>query len=473
MINEKLLELSNTYSIEELTSEDIMKLFEKPYLIEEILDAFEINEEEFNKIRKKLKITNIVFETIIRDLITILYFIYRRYPNIEKETIDEVIELFIVSIQGISHYKTYQKRLRELDFDIDVINNSIEEKNIDINYRKKRCIDIINKAIETIKHKMTQDEMKTYNSLLQNKNNGKKYTKKDLTYNILYSLAIKENISDSLIGDLFCMNKNQVKYIRTKYNLENGFLKRAINYPELYANFLERKGINIYDIYDPYFLYSIYSNCKELCEKKNWKIEILDKYVKDKMKEDKLYRYAMEPYINDIGIEYDVVINNNIKFENKNRIKNKSNGKKVNQTQANTNKILAGKLGEEIVFKYEKNKLKGLKSDKKPVLITQTEDKNITLDGLGYDIISFNEKNEKIYIEVKCSTTNFSNDVSFYISEKEVKLMNGQINGIDKEHCFIYYVHNINKDALTAEILIINSSMFSKLNLSPTMYKVN
>ena len=51
--------------------------------------------------------------------------------------------------------------------------------------------------------------------------------------------------------------------------------------------------------------------------------------------------------------------------------------------------------------------------------------------------------------------------------------MTGKLNGIDKNKAYIYYVTNINKSLLIAEIIIINSIEFSKLELIPTTYKVS
>lgn len=472
MSNYELVHFAKLHSMNELTSEDIMKLLEKPYLIKEIEEAFNLTKDEFNKIRKKHKIESIVYETILRDLITILYFTYNRYPNIDNKTISEIIDLLINNIYGIAHSKTYQKRLCSMDLSNTNINKLIKEKNIDISYRRERCDKVIYNTREYIKTIKEQTKNKLYNELLQNKKNQKFYKMKDLTRDILYELAINENIPDSLIADIFNISKGQVANLRYKYDIENKFLKRAIDHPEYYVDFIEKKGYIVDNVYNPEFLYDIYNSCKELCDLKNWRIEILDKYVKQKMKSDIRYKNAMEPYIDKINIEYDVTINNNIKTETKKRMQTKSNGKKVNQVESNSSKISSGKLGEKIVYDYEKNKLKNLRIEKEVVWITKTEDENITLDGLGYDIISYNEKGEKIYIEVKCSTTNFSNDLIFNISEKEVQLMNGKFDEIDKNHCFIYYVHNVNKNTLTAEISIINSEIFSRFNLKPIMYKV-
>lgn len=47
-------------------------------------------------------------------------------------------------------------------------------------------------------------------------------------------------------------------------------------------------------------------------------------------------------------------------------------------------------------------------------------------------------KNKKIYIEVKCVATTKNNNLNFEISDKEVDFINGKLDGIDKEHAYIY-----------------------------------
>lgn len=92
-------------------------------------------------------------------------------------------------------------------------------------------------------------------------------------------------------------------------------------------------------------------------------------------------------------------------------------------------------------------------------------------DGLGYDIIVTRENNEKIYIEVKTSTSS-QNYIHFNISSKEVSFMNGLLPSINKEHAYIYYVYNIDFNSLNANILIIDYHIFANFKLHPTQYLV-
>ena len=56
----------------------------------------------------------------------------------------------------------------------------------------------------------------TYIQLQNDLKQGKIYTKDDLTYDLLYTLSIKESVSDYLIGNIFQLNKGQVCNLRNK-----------------------------------------------------------------------------------------------------------------------------------------------------------------------------------------------------------------------------------------------------------------
>lgn len=50
--NTLLEEYANKYSINDLTSEDIVKLMSVPYIVKDIIEAFGITKKEFNTIKK-------------------------------------------------------------------------------------------------------------------------------------------------------------------------------------------------------------------------------------------------------------------------------------------------------------------------------------------------------------------------------------------------------------------------------------
>ena len=59
---------ADKYSIYDLSSEELIKLINKPYLVKEIAEAFNITTREFDNIRKQKEITNIYLEDTIRNI---------------------------------------------------------------------------------------------------------------------------------------------------------------------------------------------------------------------------------------------------------------------------------------------------------------------------------------------------------------------------------------------------------------------
>src|SRR5690606_13535521 len=72
-----------------------------------------------------------------------------------------------------------------------------------------------------------------------------------------------------------------------------------------------------------------------------------------------------------------------------------------------------GNLGELLVMQYEQEKLKSFNSKKTPEHKSKSEG-----DGLGYDILSYDENDNEIYIEVKTTTKNSS--TPFFITRSEL-----------------------------------------------------
>lgn len=476
-----LYQLSKQKEFSDLNSEDLMKLIEKPFLISEIIEAFDITEKEFNNLRKKYNITNIYIEQIYRDLISILYYANYKYPHLQKAKLEKYITFFIKSCtKQIKKHLYYEKQLNNINWLYLNYPQIINEKNIDLDYRfnsniyQLNNIDMLAKIQkEENKNNYIYNLKEKYKFLLYQKNNGQTFTKDDLTYDTLYQLSIIESVSDENIGELYNLSKGQVKNLRKKYNLENAFAKRMLNHPEFQYNhfYIENSTPKT----DLFIVNKIYEEMLEMTPKYHWNINTINKYYKEKIKEfDDLTTICNSCNNKE---EY-TVITKTYTYKPKAPAKNKQlkNGRKSNQLETSKSKIDSGKLGEKIIYKDEIKKLKQLNRYDlidQVIWVTKTETKDQTLDGLGYDIISYNEKGEKIYIEVKCSVTNKTDKLEFNISDKEVNFMLGKLNGIDKDHCFIYYVFNINKESKTAEKYIINSKLFAKLTLIPTSYKVS
>ena len=94
-------------------------------------------------------------------------------------------------------------------------------------------------------------------------------------------------------------------------------------------------------------------------------------------------------------------------------------------------------------------------------------DEDITFDGVGYDLISFNEFRERICIEVKTSYGN--KDKPFFISSKEIETMKGLKAEHNCKYCLIYYVLI---DDVNVTIKNIYPYDLDNIKLEPILYKV-
>lgn len=119
-----------------------------------------------------------------------------------------------------------------------------------------------------------------------------------------------------------------------------------------------------------------------------------------------------------------------------------------------------GALGEAIVFELLiKNAQKN--NNKLPIHVSKVEG-----DGLGYDIRCWNELGEECYIEVKTSTSKFSD--GFEMSRNEIKASTSK-----NANYFIYRVYDLNIKTRECKIKIFEGPVSSEtFNLEATSYKV-
>ncbi len=118
-----------------------------------------------------------------------------------------------------------------------------------------------------------------------------------------------------------------------------------------------------------------------------------------------------------------------------------------------------GDLGEELVFEYEREKLKKIGSKKEPQYIAHTDDSQ------GFDILSFDENDEEIYIEVK--TTKGSHEAEFFITANELR------KSIEtKEKYRLYRVYEYNEEKNTGKFTEKTGSLES-LCINPALYKIS
>ncbi len=117
-----------------------------------------------------------------------------------------------------------------------------------------------------------------------------------------------------------------------------------------------------------------------------------------------------------------------------------------------------GDNGEELVREFEKKKLK------EKGLLNLVEQVQIVKDGDGYDILSFDEKCNPLYIEVK--TTEKDEKTSFYLSLNEYLFAER-----NQGKYVIYRLYNYDYEKNHADFFIIENPINSLL-FQPTQYQV-
>jgi len=121
-----------------------------------------------------------------------------------------------------------------------------------------------------------------------------------------------------------------------------------------------------------------------------------------------------------------------------------------------------GDLGEQFVFSQEREKVKLYKLPKSKEVTWVSRDKG---DGLGFDILSYDENGNEMYIEVK--TTTQDENASFYISANELEK--------SKQYADKYYLYRVYQfDMKTAQgQYSIRKGSLEDLCLVPQTYRVD
>lgn len=119
-----------------------------------------------------------------------------------------------------------------------------------------------------------------------------------------------------------------------------------------------------------------------------------------------------------------------------------------------------GTAGEQLVITTEKEKLK------KAGLASKAEEVRKAKDGEGYDIFSYSESGEELYIEVK--TTKGNSDEPFYLSINE-KIF----SEMNKHKYVIYRLHNFNNVLNSAKFYKIRGEELNNFELAPTNFEVS
>ena len=127
--------------------------------------------------------------------------------------------------------------------------------------------------------------------------------------------------------------------------------------------------------------------------------------------------------------------------------------------KAHKNQIAVGTLGEELIFKYEKERLiaAGRRDLCEKVTIVSSD------ASLGYDILSFDSKGNEIHIEVKSKASKLKY-FDFYISDNEYQKLKASSNHI------IYYLSNLRSQ--NPFLFKWNGDMINESNIKPVLYRV-
>ncbi len=494
--NHDLKEYVKEHNIDDLSSEELMKLIEVPFSLNTIRNAFNLSEKEFHLVREKKEISNIHLESAIRNIDSILFYLDHtgKFGFITKRVRNQVLNILIQSQpKSRPHSQFYLKELFKIDFSKEGILTDIKKREIDVNYRLDANQELLQSIDSTISLLIRQEkdfllhhnQRKLYQKLTTDVKRGKRFHISELTYPILYELSIIEDIFDRSIGDLYHVSETKIRNIRAKYGLSNKFKKKISDFPETLIYYREETGYSMEGIGDESidfihtFLYlneemkSEFSNRFQESKKEKKILEEVmndgdkEKYSKDK-REEIFVELDGEKTLYHVMFSQETYLPSPSKSQEKK--KSLSHGKRHHYLNETKIKIDHGKIGEKIVEQFERDRLikLGLSHLIDKVKIVAQIDEETTFDGTGYDLISFDENEERIFIEVK---TSFSNkDVPFFITTKEIHLMAGVCEEYDCKKCFIYYVliqpdHNVVIKKITA-------NDFQTLQLEPVLYKI-
>lgn len=131
--------------------------------------------------------------------------------------------------------------------------------------------------------------------------------------------------------------------------------------------------------------------------------------------------------------------------------------KPKNYIEIEKTKIKNGENGQDLVYNYEKEKLKNY-----PNLQKQIEKKYTIDEGCGYDIQSFDTNGNVIYIEVKTSQSSNKKKISFNISKNEDEFI------LNHKNAYIYYVF----DLANPKLRIINRKDYIQFNKEIANYTI-
>jgi len=179
--------------------------------------------------------------------------------------------------------------------------------------------------------------------------------------------------------------------------------------------------------------------------------------------------YAVVRHLDNVEIEENRTVSLNATEINssdisvaENEIKNSFTPRTINYLQNNIENKRIGDLGELWVIEREKQKLLQINEDKLAKKVSHVA-KEVG-DGLGYDVLSFDENGSEIYIEVK--TTKGSVNTPYFITSNELEK-----SIVEQDSYQLYRVFAFNDETNSADLLIIKGNL-STLCKTPVAYKV-
>ena len=123
-----------------------------------------------------------------------------------------------------------------------------------------------------------------------------------------------------------------------------------------------------------------------------------------------------------------------------------------------------GQIGEELVLKYEKDKL--ISHGKKDLAEKIVHTSKVEGDGAGYDIKSFYEDGSIKYIEVKATRGNINTD--FYMSPRELRFAE-----LNKDSFCLYRVFDLQKKTNNGKFFIFTGDINNSFNKIPTGFRLS
>jgi len=136
----------------------------------------------------------------------------------------------------------------------------------------------------------------------------------------------------------------------------------------------------------------------------------------------------------------------------------------INFQQKSARAIEIGALGEDLVLKYEKERLIELgRSDLADKIVHVSKERG---DGAGYDILSYMPDGSEMYIEVK--TTVLGQRTDFMMSPNEVAFAKSKPNQYR-----LYRLYSLNETIGSAEFFVLKADFLESYTLQPTGFRVS